>query len=154
MAAVKRYRFRALVTLGPAASAGPARRIPSRMRVLTAHACCLVQPAYHCEYFPAVISRDAELPLARHAMMTIALTDGEAEALFAPGQRFTIWDDGMVGRTIRAEGLFGYGVIFSPASQPPGGLADDRLRRATAGPDGRHGRLTADAHAAVDGPAA
>jgi hypothetical protein len=129
MAAVRRYRFRTLVTLEPAEREGPAGYRPNLPRALSGHACCLVQPAYHHEYFPAVISRDEEPPLspARHAVMTIALADGEAEAFFAPGQRFTIWADGTVGRTIRAEGLIGYGVISRRTSPLPGGLARDRI---------------------------
>jgi hypothetical protein len=156
MAAVRQYRFRALVTLAPAAGEGPARRLPSRVRALTAHACCLIQPAGHHEYFPAVISRDEELPLspAGHAMMTVALADGEAEALFARGQPFTIWADGTVGRTIRAEGLVGYGVICSQASPPPAGLADDRIHLGTAGPVPGHDRPEAGAQAAGEGSAA
>jgi hypothetical protein len=141
---VRQYRFRAVVALAPAVREGPARRLPNLARALTAHACCLIQPAYHHEYFPAVISRDEEPPLspAGHAVMTIALADGEAEALFAPGQRFTIWADGIVGRTIRAEGLVGYGVISCQASPLPAGLADNRIHRGTADPDPRH-RLAA-----------
>jgi hypothetical protein len=155
MAAVRQYRFRALVTLAPAVREGPARRLPDLARALTAHACCL-QPAYHHEYFPAVISRDEEPPLspARHAMMTVALADGEAETLFAPGQRFTIWADGIVGRTIQAEGLVGYGVISRQTSPAPAGPAGDRIHRGTVGPDPRHRRLAAaGAQAAGGGPA-
>ena len=68
-------------------------------------------------------------------MVTIALADGEAEAHFAAGQRFTIWADGVVDRTIRPEGLVGYGVICARESPPL--LSDDRgrIRRMTAGPD-------------------
>ena len=64
-------------------------------------------------------------------MVTIALADGEAEALFAAGQRFTIWADGVIDRTIRPEGLVGYGVICARESPPL--LSDDsgRIRRTT-----------------------
>jgi hypothetical protein len=51
-------------------------------------------------------------------MVTIALADGEAGAYFAPGQGFTIWADAIAGRTIRAEGMIGYGVICGPESPP------------------------------------
>jgi hypothetical protein len=53
----------------------------------------------------------------------IALADGEAEALFAAGQRFTIWADAVVNRTMRPEGLVGYGVICGRES--PLLLCDD-----------------------------
>jgi hypothetical protein len=150
---VRRYRFRALVTLAPAAREGPAQRLPSRVSALTAHACCLVQPACHHEYFPAVISWDEALSPARHAMMTIALADGEAEAFFGPGQCFTIWADGSVGRTIRAEGLVGYGVISCQTSPLPAGVVRDRIHRGTAGPDPGHRLAAAGMPAAGEGPA-
>ena len=128
---MRQYIFRALVTLAPAAREGPAQGLQSRVRALTAYACCLVQPARHHDYFPAVISRDEELPLspARHATMTIALADGEAEAFFASGQCFAIWADGTIGRTIRAEGLVGYGVISGQTSALPPVLAAARFTR-------------------------
>jgi hypothetical protein len=49
--------------------------------------------------------------------MTVVLTDGEAEAFFAPGQRFTIWSDAVVGYTICADGLVGYGIISRPSAR-------------------------------------
>jgi hypothetical protein len=140
---VRQYRFLALITSAPVRE-GPARHVPNLACALTVRACCLIQPVYHHEYFPAVISPHGEPPLspAGRAMMTIALADGEAEALFAPGQRFTIWADGIVGHTVRAEGLVGYGVISCQASPPPAGLVGNRIRRGTAGPDPGH-RLAA-----------
>jgi len=131
---VRQYRFRVLVTLAPAGRGGPGLRLPNRMRALTAHACCLIQPARHREYFPAVICPDEELPpSAAHAMMTIALADGEAEAFFALGRCFTLWADGTVGRTVRAEGLVGYGVISGQISPLPAGAVRDRIHQG-AGP--------------------
>ena len=84
-----------------------------------------------------MISRYEELrPLqpSGHALVTVALDEGEAEAFFAPGQRFTIWADGVVDDAIRAEGLVGCGVIGEPDSPPL--IWDDghRIRRTTAGP--------------------
>lgn len=121
------YRFRALVTPNPAARKSPARDLPGRTGALRVHA-RLIQPFYSCDYFPAVISQDEELlrQPAGHAAVTIALADGEAEAFFAAGQCFTIWADGIVDHTIRAEGLLGYGVIcgrghrFGPAMTTTG----------------------------------
>lgn len=135
MAAVRQYRFRARVTLDTAAREGPARGLTSRMRALTAHDCCLLQPFCYRVYLPAVISPDRELPLqpGGRVVVTIALAGGEAEALFAPGQRFTIWADAVVDRTIRPEGLVGYGVICGREAPPL--LCDDSdgIRRKATG---------------------
>ncbi len=141
---MRQYRFRALITLAPAAGKGPARGLPSRASALTAYACCLLEPFCRREYFPAVISRDEELPRrpGGHALVTIALADGEAQALFAPGQRFAIWADGVVGRTIRAEGPVGHGVICSRESPPLPRDDGDGIRGEAAGPARVH-RLTA-----------
>ncbi len=84
------------------------------------------------------------MPPAGRAVMTIALADGEAEAFFAPGQCFTIWADGTVGHTIRADGLAGYGVISRQMSPPPARLDDGRIRATVARPARRH-RLPAGA---------
>ena len=86
-------------------------------------------------------------------MMTIALADGEAEAFFAPGQCFMIWADGTVGRTIRAEGLVGYGVISCRTSPLPPGVVHDRIHRGTAGPNPGHRLTAAGRQAAGEGPA-
>jgi hypothetical protein len=135
MAAVRQYRFRALVTLDAAAPEGGARGLASRMRALTAHDCCLLQPFCYRVYLPAVISPNREPPLqpGGRVVVTIALAGGEAEALLAPGQRFTIWADAVVGRTIRPEGLVGYGVICAPEAPPL--LCDDSdgIRRKATG---------------------
>jgi hypothetical protein len=132
---VRQYRFRARVTLHTAAPEGVARGLTSRRRALTAHDCCLLQPFCYRVYLPAVISPDRELPLqpGGHVVVTIALAGGEAEALFAPGQRFTIWADAVVDRTIRPEGLVGYGVICGRETPPL--LCDDSdgIRRKATG---------------------
>jgi hypothetical protein len=52
------------------------------------------------------------------AVVSVALADGEAVAFFAPGQHFTIWADAVIGQTIRADGMIGYGVISSPVPPP------------------------------------
>jgi hypothetical protein len=115
MAAVRQYGFRAQVTLDPTAHVGLMRGLPSRTHALTTRTCFLIEPSYH-EYFPAVISRVEELPLRPgvHVVVSIALAADEAEASFAPGQRFTIWSDAVVGHTIWPDGLVGYGVISRP----------------------------------------
>jgi hypothetical protein len=81
---------------------------------------CLVEPSRYT-YFPAVISVDDGRPArpAAHALVTITLHDSEARAFFAPGQRFTIWADAVVGHTVQAHGLIGYGFISQPVSPPP-----------------------------------
>jgi hypothetical protein len=135
---VRQYRFRARVTLDTAAREGHARGLTSRMRALAAHDCCLLQPFCYRVYLPAVISPDSELPLqpggrSSGVVVTIALAGGEAAALFAPGQRFTIWADAVVDRTIRPEGLVGYGVICGREAPPL--LCDDSdgIRRKATG---------------------
>lgn len=125
---MNQYRFRALVTPNPAARKGPAWECPGRTRALRAHA-RLLQPFHCCDYFPAVIAQDWKLTrqLDGHAVVTIALDDGEADAFFAAGQRFTIWADGIVDHTVRAEGLLGYGVICGRASSLPLGGDHDGM---------------------------
>jgi hypothetical protein len=89
------------------------------------HACCLIRPG-EGNYFPAAISTvRAELPLRLPipAIVSAAPSDGEAQAIFAAGQRFTIWADAVVGHTIRADGPVGHGVISRPL--PP--LLDNML---------------------------
>jgi hypothetical protein len=97
-----------------------------------------------------MISPDRELPLqpGRRVVVTMALADGEAEALFAPGQRFTIWADGVVDRTIRPEGLAGFGVICARESPPRLGGDSDGTRRKTASP-GAVSRRKADVRPAM-----
>ncbi len=65
-------------------------------------------------------------------MVTVALADGEAEAYFAAGQGFTVWADGVVDHTIRAEGMIGYGVICG--SQSPPVTVSDRGQRGSRPP--------------------
>jgi hypothetical protein len=85
-----------------------------------------------------MISLDEGVPVGPGgpAVLTVALADSEAEAFFCPGQCFTIWADGLVGRTVQAMGRVGYGVIArrtSPARAPvdgngiPGRAADQAV---------------------------
>lgn len=105
---MRQYRFMALVMLDPAGRGEAARLDPGGTQ-----ACCLIEPSY-CTYFPAVISLDWEVPSRAkvHALVTVALSDGEARAFFGPGQRFAIWADAVVGHSVQATGLAGHGVIF------------------------------------------
>jgi AcrR family transcriptional regulator len=125
-AAMRRRNFRALVMPGPAA-----REDAARCDLGETRACCLIEPRRYT-YFPALISLDKEQPAqtATHALVTIALRDSEAEAFFAPGQRFTIWADAVVSHTIQTYGLVGYGVISQPVSPPaPRALRDEAAAR-------------------------
>jgi hypothetical protein len=111
MSAVRRYRFTALVTFDPVSRPGAASGTT---------ACYVVEPC-HRRYFPAGIAlREAKLPVppAVRAVVSIALVDGEDVAFFAPGQRFTIWADAIVGQAIRAHGRVGFGVIIGRISPP------------------------------------
>jgi hypothetical protein len=115
---VRQYRFLAQVMSNPAAHVGLVRGLPGTTRPGRTRTCCLIEPSYR-RYFPAVISRDEEFPPRPgvHVVVTAVLTDGEAEAYFAPGQRFTIWSDAVVGHTVCADGLVGYGVISRPSAR-------------------------------------
>jgi hypothetical protein len=115
MGAVRRYRFTALVRFHPAArrgaDGGDAGGRP---------ACYLIEPC-HRLYFPAMIAPDearVSVPSAVRAVVSIALADGEDVAFFAPGQRFTIWADAIVGHTVRTHGRVGSGVIAGRISAP------------------------------------
>ena len=126
---MKQYGFRALITFDPAAREDAAPDHLGGTRT-----CCLIQPSYH-EYFPARISWDKGLPVrpAVRAVVSVALADGTAETLFAPGQRFTIWADAVIGQTIRADSKLGHGVIASPVSLPLPRAHDVRAPRPAGG---------------------
>jgi hypothetical protein len=111
---MRQYRFTALVTLDPAA-----REHAAGCGQSAARACCLLEPSRYT-YFPAVIETEEEEPqqAVPHALITATLYDSEARAFFAPGQRFRIWADALVGHTIRADGLVGYGIICQCVSLP------------------------------------
>lgn len=111
---MRRYRFTALLMLDAAACEDVAGcgLVGNGTR-------CLVEPTGYT-FFPAVISTDEKRPAgtAAYALVTIALHDSEAGAYFSPGQRFTIWADALVGDTVQACGLAGYGVICQRVSLP------------------------------------
>lgn len=109
---MREYRFRALVRFDAAARDGAARGYLDGSRTG-----CIIQPS-HQVYLPAAISRlGSSPPNAMSALLSIRLTDREAEAYFAVGRRFTIWADVLVGHTARGHGLVGSGVIPAPRGQ-------------------------------------
>ena len=129
---VKQHRFRAMITPGPAAGGNGMRSQLGRT-----HTCCLVTTC-HSTYFPAAISPDEELaPRAViPAVVRIALAAGEAEAFFAPGQRFTVWADALAGHAVHADRLIGHGVIACHLSFPAR-AHDGGAEPEVAGPAGR-----------------
>jgi hypothetical protein len=126
---VMQYTFSAAITLCPQMRQDIAHHRPDEIRALAARACYLIQPRSRHEYFPAAISLAEGLPVppGGQVILTMALSDSEAEAFFAPGEHFTIWADGIVGRTIRAEGRIGYGVISRGTAPRPGLASHDRI---------------------------
>jgi hypothetical protein len=109
---VREYKFRALITFDAAAGDSAARGYLDGSRTR-----CIIQPS-HQVYLPAEISRFRASPRgAISALLSIRLTDGEAEAYSAVGQRFTIWADALVGRAIWGHGLVGSGVISASSGQ-------------------------------------
>lgn len=111
---MRQYTFSALVVLDPAAREEAAGCDPGGIQ-----ACCLVEPSYR-RYFPAVISLGRGVPsrARAHALVTVALYDSEAGAFFAPGQRFTIWADAVIGHSVQAAEPAGCGVISCCVSLP------------------------------------
>ena len=100
---MRQFRFRALITLdpirpGPATLRLPVPQYPNRTHALMIHARPL-RNAGHTRYFPAELCWDSGRPLhpGDRAEVTITVTDDEARAFFAAGQRFTLWSGGDVG---------------------------------------------------------
>jgi hypothetical protein len=104
------YRFRALITLGPAAHDSQGHDYRSGTRAVMVRASSPARPA-HWKYFEAMIERDDE-PFLHHddrEVVTITLTDADAPAFFAPGHHFTLWNGhdigtGMVSRQVFTSG--------------------------------------------------
>lgn len=124
------YTFSVLVTFDAATYGNAASRYLDEIRTR-----CVVQ-ARHRRYFPGLLSRDKQPRPAPavHAQLSVALNDGEAEAFFAPGQRFTVWTDATVGTTVCGDGFAGYGVIESQKSSAPPIAGADRTQRTAARP--------------------
>ena len=89
---MKRFRFRALVTLDMPTIKSSERQYASGARGLMVHARRIDQPS--CDkYFPATIAEEYGLPLrpGKRAVVTITVVDDQAPAYFSPGQAFTLW---------------------------------------------------------------
>lgn len=115
MASVIQHSFRALITFDPSARESLVLGFLDGTRTT-----CVIQPCSGM-YFPALLARhESPRPrLAMDARLSIPLHSGETETFFAPGQRFIIWADAIVGRTIRGDGLVGHGVISAQESLTP-----------------------------------
>jgi hypothetical protein len=103
-------------------------------------------------HFPALISAEEEVTAraAIHAVISTPLADGEAEAFFALGQRFTIWADAVVGHVMQAHGLVGQGIIAYPVSLPLSNAHGGRVEGKATDPARRHSLATLGAPAAHD----
>jgi hypothetical protein len=92
---VKLFRFRALITLDPAA--GPsAREYASGTRALLVQATRNGKPGT-AKFFPAMMTWDDEKNPLRpgdRAVVTVTITDAQAPAYLAAGQHFGLWGAG------------------------------------------------------------
>jgi hypothetical protein len=107
---VKVFRFRAAITLDPAA--GPsAREHASGTRALLVHGTRNGEPGTG-KFFPEMMTwDDEENPLrpGDRAVVTVTIADAEAPAYLAAGQHFGLWGAGG-----------GHGVISRPACTAAG----------------------------------
>jgi hypothetical protein len=101
---MRQFRFRALVTLDPAAPrpATPrtrARQYPSHTRALMILARPLRADTGPARLLPAEIWQDSEEPLrpGDRAVVTARVADDQTEAFLDAGQHFTLWSGGSVG---------------------------------------------------------
>jgi hypothetical protein len=110
---VRRFRFRALVTLAPAepcngAPYGSSRQYSGHTVALVILAPLLRGGDGQARFFPTEIWWDGEAPPGpgHHALVTVRVTDDHAGDFLDAGQRFTIWFRGQVGHGIVCSGLF------------------------------------------------
>ena len=105
---MKRYRFRALVSLDPPGKDHPPRVYPCGTHSLMVRSCRLGDPAL-CRYFPATIYRADECPLRpgdRDVLVTIEVTDDAACDFLGPGQEVSLWNGTDVGRGVVSRRAF------------------------------------------------
>jgi hypothetical protein len=103
---MRSFTFRALISLGAAAHDSRGRDYPSGTRAVMIRASS--PRTAHWKYFEARIERDEE-PCLRHddrEVVTITVTGDQAEAFFAPGQRFTLWNGHDVGTGVVSRQVF------------------------------------------------
>ncbi|MGH3210903.1 MAG: hypothetical protein ACRDNO_24420 [Trebonia sp.] len=104
---MRKFMFRALITLSPA---GPAHRTPllSAMQY-PSHTLALVILAHPlransgpARYLPTELWREDEAPLrpGDRVLVTARVTDDHGDQYLDAGQRFTLWSSGEVGRGI------------------------------------------------------
>lgn len=94
-----RSRFRAIITMDPAEGSRTAQRqYENHTRALMVDS-YWPGPAGSVRYFPAEIWWDDERPLRAgdHMVVTIAMTDDDADTFFASGHQFMLWSGGIVG---------------------------------------------------------
>jgi hypothetical protein len=108
---VRRFRFRALIMLDPAAPRPAALHPPAGQYPNHTHGLMIQAHSPQtglARYFPAELCWDSEQPLhpGDRAVVTITVTDDEAGAFFGAGQRFTLWSGGDVGRGVVSRRVF------------------------------------------------
>lgn len=109
---VRRFTFRALVTLAPAEPrletphASP-EQYASHTVALVVLAPSLRDGHDQARFFPTEIWSAGEAPLrpGHRALVTVRVTDDHAEDFLNFGQRFTLWSRGLVGHGIVCSGI-------------------------------------------------
>ncbi len=104
---MRRYKFRALITMDFVAQEQPARRYSSGTRRLMVR-CSKIDQPWLRKYFPAVIFLDDERPLTpgETRFATIQVTDDDACAFLGPGQQVTLWNGTDAGHGIVSRRVF------------------------------------------------
>ena len=111
--------FRALIALDAEAPGHGVGQYASPTHSLMLRAARLSLPACHRLFRAEVCWDDHQLlKPGDRAVVTIEFADDDAEMYFAAGQRFTIWADAVVGRSVQPAGLAGSGVISQCVSPP------------------------------------
>ncbi|SEG75974.1 hypothetical protein SAMN04489712_111104 [Thermomonospora echinospora] len=99
------FRFRALVTIDPAAARTWDRSSAIRHLVIRVHR---DEPERIC-FFDAVLSTDDQEPLVpgdTDHVVTMTLTDETALDVLAPGEHFELWGHGEAGHGVISRRVF------------------------------------------------
>ena len=105
---MRKFRFRALVTMDAQGQSDPGRQYQSGTRSLMVHAWSVDLPSFD-KYFPAAISWEQDQPLhvGDRTIVTITVIDDDAPRFLAAGRPFTIWGDavghGVISRRVFTE---------------------------------------------------